>query len=218
MPRSRIEFGLAFMLGAAALVLGQVSWARWSGSVPPVEVALPGPIDVNAAPPQHFAQLPGIGPQLAARIVAHRQMVGRFESVEDLTQVPGIGPAVLERVRPFCRVGETPSHPAMLPSKPSRRTDAGKTVGIRPGKGLPNHRIDVNHASATELMTLPGIGPTLAERIIDERQRNGPYVRLEDLFRVRGIGNKTLDKLAPHVEFGKPGPSISTKSDSGTAL
>jgi competence protein ComEA len=62
-------------------------------------------------------------------------------------------------------------------------------------------RIDVNSASAAELELLPRIGSTLAARIVEDRAARGPFARVEDLDRVRGIGPKTVELLRPHVRF-----------------
>lgn len=60
----------------------------------------PAPLDVNRASAAELERLPGIGPALAARIVAYRDSAGDFESVDDLLRVRGIGPALLARLRP----------------------------------------------------------------------------------------------------------------------
>lgn len=49
------------------------------------------PIDINTASADMFEALPGIGPTLAARIIAHRKSIGRFKSIEQLKDVKGIG-------------------------------------------------------------------------------------------------------------------------------
>lgn len=67
---------------------------------------------------------------------------------------------------------------------------------------LSSARIDVNRASAAELALLPGIGPALAARIVEERERNGPFVSLDDLVRVRGIGPAILAGLADEAVAG----------------
>jgi competence protein ComEA len=58
------------------------------------------PLDVNLASAADFERLPGVGPALAARIVAVRVREGPFGSVDDLRHVRGIGDATLERLRP----------------------------------------------------------------------------------------------------------------------
>lgn len=62
-------------------------------------------------------------------------------------------------------------------------------------------RLDINTASAADLELLPGIGPTLASRIIEYRERHGPMRSLDHLMNVKGIGQRTADKLAPYVRF-----------------
>ena len=52
--------------------------------------------------------------------------------------------------------------------------------------------ININTASSVLLDTLPGIGPVLAERIVNYREANGPFTAVEDLGNVEGIGSKTL--------------------------
>ncbi len=56
-------------------------------------------------------------------------------------------------------------------------------------------RIDINSAGAAELALLPGIGPALAERIIEDRERRGPFRRVEDLDRVKGIGPRIVERV-----------------------
>lgn len=68
--------------------------------------------NVNTAPAVELAQVPGLGPATAARIVAHREEHGPFASLDALLDVPGIGPATLEQMRPHLRPirgGRTPA-------------------------------------------------------------------------------------------------------------
>jgi competence protein ComEA len=60
--------------------------------------------------------------------------------------------------------------------------------------------IRVNSASSEELQELPGIGPALAERIIEHRQVNGAFRSLEDLEEVSGIGPKTIEQIRPYAD------------------
>jgi competence protein ComEA len=61
--------------------------------------AVPETVNLNAADVEALITLPGVGSALAARIVAHREQSGAFDSVDDLVQVNGIGPTLLERLR-----------------------------------------------------------------------------------------------------------------------
>ena len=63
-----------------------------------------GPIDVNAATAAQLDELPGIGPSLAAAIIAYRAEHGPFATLDALEQVPGIGPSKLSRLRPHATV------------------------------------------------------------------------------------------------------------------
>jgi competence protein ComEA len=62
------------------------------------------PVDLNAATPEALDALPGVGPVIAARIVAWRTTHGQFRSVEELGEVSGIGEAILAQLRPLVRV------------------------------------------------------------------------------------------------------------------
>ena len=66
--------------------------------------------------------------------------------------------------------------------------------------------VDINQAGWPELSQLPGIGETLARRIVDVRARQGRFVDHQDLRCVRGIGPKTLDQLRPYL---RPMPAAS---------
>ena len=69
----------------------------------------PGPLDLNQATLDDLQSLPGIGPTLAARILAFRAQHGAFASIEALRQVHGIGPRTLERIAPLLRVAHPDS-------------------------------------------------------------------------------------------------------------
>jgi competence protein ComEA len=78
----------------------------------------------------------------------------------------------------------TPVLPTLAPPTPSAgsASSSGRTI-------------NVNTANASELETLPGIGPVLAQRIIDYCQTHGPFQRLEDLKKVKGIGESTFERI-----------------------
>ena len=63
--------------------------------------------------------------------------------------------------------------------------------------------IDLNRATISELVQLPGVGEVIAKRIVDFREEHGPFKRVDDLMKVKGIGEKSLDKIRPYVRVGK---------------
>lgn len=61
-------------------------------------------------------------------------------------------------------------------------------------------QVDINKASVEQLVTIPGVGEATARRIVAFREEHGPFRRVEDLMKVRGIGEKSLEKLRPYVK------------------
>ncbi len=64
--------------------------------------------------------------------------------------------------------------------------------------------VDINSANESQLETLPGIGPGKAKAIVAERQTNGPFKSMDDLGRVKGIGDKTIAQLREQASVGSP--------------
>jgi competence protein ComEA len=64
--------------------------------------------------------------------------------------------------------------------------------------------VNVNTASAADFEALPGIGPKMAARIIEYRQKNGPFKKVEELMNVRGLGEKNFLKLKAQLTIGAP--------------
>jgi len=67
--------------------------------------------------------------------------------------------------------------------------------------------VNLNTATAEQLATIPGVGPKMAERIIDYRQKNGGFKKIEDLMNVSGVGEKSFLKMKPliTVTAARPG-------------
>lgn len=63
----------------------------------------------------------------------------------------------------------------------------------------PGDRVNINTAAVDELTTLPGIGKSYAQRIVEYRDKNGPFKKVEDLLNVRGIGEKTFERIRDRI-------------------
>jgi len=66
----------------------------------------------------------------------------------------------------------------------------------------PPQLLNINTATAEQLQTLPGIGPALAQRILDYRVQNGPFASVAELTNVEGIGIKRLESLLDYITTG----------------
>lgn len=148
-------------------------------------------IDPNRAAEVELDRLPGIGPSVAAAIVASRENGTVFRRPEDLLEVRGIGPATLERISASLDLTAAP------PSTAGRRVSAPAAAG---GARMPD-QVDLNRAGIDELQRLPGVGPVIAERILAARQKQ-VFTSVDDLIRVKGVGPATLERLRPLATLG----------------
>ncbi len=64
--------------------------------------------------------------------------------------------------------------------------------------------VNLNTATPKELVALPGVGPATAARIVEYREKNGAFKKIEDLMNVRGIGEKTFLTLKPMITVAPP--------------
>lgn len=133
----------------------------------------------------------------------------------------GLGVAGLERRAPVLleRLEAEPERPLSRPRaaravggphRPIERTapttvkDPAATTP-RPPPDAPLPLLDLNTASEADLERLPGIGPRLARRIVEERERAGPFRAPRELLRVRGLGPRLVEALEPLVTAGASG-------------
>lgn len=86
--------------------------------------------------------------------------------------------------------------PVLGQAIPILPTPAAQLTSGTVSSGAP---ININTADVDALCTLPGIGPVIAQRIVDYRQQNGPFALVEDVTRVSGIGQATLAKIRDHI-------------------
>jgi competence protein ComEA len=102
----------------------------------------------------------------------------------------------------LCAVSARPTlaRPAQAPAHAAAKPAATATVNL-------------NTATAADLEALPGIGAKTAARIVEYRQKNGPFKKVEELMNVRGVGEKNFLKLKPQITVGaqKPEGNASNK-------
>ncbi len=85
---------------------------------------------------------------------------------------------------------------------PEWPTSTERGSPLRPDSAPPTAtRLNINRATAEQIATLPQIGPVLAERIVLDRQQNGPFRGLQDLARVQGLGPGRIEALRPYLIF-----------------
>jgi competence ComEA-like helix-hairpin-helix protein len=165
-------------------LLGSVAWCRplifeWLLGEP-VALTVRHPllagerVDINQASASDLQVIAGLGPATAEAIVLWRDDRGPFYEVGDLRRVRGVGSATVAKFDDLLTVGD---------------------IGPRP----PPVPVDLNRASVNQLDGLPGIGPVLAQRIVEHRTETGPFDTVEDLIFVHGIGPATLGRLRERI-------------------
>jgi competence ComEA-like helix-hairpin-helix protein len=130
-------------------------------------------------------------------------------------------PPTLREVWAKAGAAGTPAEPDKIIASGSRvevTPEGGCRIAAMSGAqlvtlGLP---LDLNRATAQDLDALPGLGPTLARRIVEYRQAHGPFKQIEDLNAVSGIGPHNLPKLKPYLGLG--GPEAIAPPDWETAM
>lgn len=86
--------------------------------------------------------------------------------------------------------------------------DARRSRPLAPGE-----RIDANRASEADLDRLPGVGPALAATWVAHRERSGPFGSPADLTAIRGVGEATVARLEPFLQFSSPRPMLQRREN-----
>jgi competence protein ComEA len=171
---SRAQHGVILLLGAALLLL----WA-WRANF----FLAPAPPSSQTMNPV-FVEVSG---------AAANPGVYAFEQPPMLAEVwrrsraPGTAPEAPGKLPSGSRVEIGPDGHYQL-----ARMTGGQLLTL----GL---ALDLNSATAQDLEALPGVGPALAQRIVDYRQKHGPFIKVDDLEKVSGIGPKKLEQIRPSL-------------------
>ena len=87
----------------------------------------------------------------------------------------------------------------LIASPSSSAAQAAKGGRAAKAKATASEPINLNAATTAQLQTLPGVGASAAQRILDYRQKNGSFKKIEELMNVKGIGEKSFLKLKPLI-------------------
>jgi len=193
---SKVLFLFIFTAILAVLVLGMStdSYAKKKTDAEDSGKTAAALIDLNSADQKTLESLPGVGKSTAKAIIAGRP----YKSIDDLKSVKGMSDKKINAIKDKVTIGAATAAPAVMPSaaemseKASSETKAATEKAQKTKSKLaPGQLVNINTATKEELDALPGIGPTKAQAIIDGR----PYNTTEDIMKVKGIKQKTYDKI-----------------------
>ena len=155
-----------------------------------VEVAAhkaPFVFDPNTASVATLQSL-GFSVKLASTLEHYRTKGGYIKSGQDLFKIWGMPPDLATRLAPYVRtsIKNTASKPWATAYKPAYTQAAP---------------IDINTASVQEFEALKGIGPVLAARIVGFREKQGGFVKVQDILQVYGVKDSLLQALTPYLRL-----------------
>jgi len=193
---SRSQLGVILLLGAGLFLL----WAwRANFGLGPSPPPPPGP-DLNSV----FVEVRGA---VAA------PGVYSFGHSPNLTEVwrqgggPGMAPPAPAPDQTE-QIGHITSG-SLITISPDGHYQLGRMAGTQLlTLGLP---LELNTASADDLKALPGIGPALAQAVVNYRATYGPFKKIDDLLQVSGIGPKKLENLRPHLVISESPDSTAAR-------
>lgn len=158
------------------------------------------PFDPNLAPDQQWLDM-GLTERNLLTIRRYLARGGRFRRKEDLQKIYGLRPDLVNRILPYVRISPSPGrHDVDDKGRPARfypRSFPERPIYRRKDAVI----IDLADADTTALIALPGIGPTLARRIIQFREKCGGFHSLDQLAEVYGLQDSVFQRIRPMLRL-----------------
>jgi competence protein ComEA len=158
--------------------------------------------DPNTANERQLAAL-GIPSKVVNHIIHYREKGGQFRKPEDLQKIYGLSVSDYKRLAPYIKISETFEKKPFDKLRVIAQSEGGVRLNLSKSKGE-NLKLDLNAADSAELVSVRGIGPVFASRIIKYRNRLGGFCRLEQLMEVYGIDSTRYPNLEKQLTISKP--------------
>lgn len=139
-------------------------------------------VNINTANYDELSNVKGIGASLAEKIIQYREQNGMFASFEDLRKVKGFGEKKIEKVKDKITFGKVDQ--SILKKKLALTADG---------------KINLNLATAEDLDKIDGVGPGMARKILEYRDKIKKFHKVEELRNIPGIGPKKYEHLSKYV-------------------
>ena len=207
MVRPRFTKLLA-ILPSCVLLLITLAETRAQTQPPKAKSAAKVVLDLNKATAEELeADLPGVGPATAKKIIAGRP----YTKVDDLAKA-GVSARIIEGIRSHVMVG---SSMAELPKSGASKATKAKAAESKSelAKEVAHGKVNLNTAELSALEELPGIGPATAKAIVEGR----PWKSVDELDKIKGLGKNRIAALRDLVTFGDEPAATAPKAASTRA-